>query len=706
MAIARRRTSPDSGRALLEKSPGAHPPFPVVTGGPAALLAVAVGVAVFVMGAAALHLRPEGSSVAAWWPATAVAVGALALVHRQSGPLVLVAVGLGTLAAHLTADRPWQALVGFVVADMMTPWLLLRLMTRRGDHPQLLSVEELGRFVRATFVATGAAGLVAGLGVQLASGQDLLITWGAFAGSHATAVLLLVPCALVLPAATARPRPAELAAQLVALAAALFMVFTPERLLPLGLLPLPVLLWAAVRFPARWVAAELVLAGVVSTTLTTAGRGPYAAVVDAGLPSEMIGVLLQAALLVYVLGTLPLTLLVHQQRSALSHAEDSNKLLQSVLTGATATAIIGFARDGTITFFNAGAENMLGYRAGELVGRSTPERLHTGEEVEARAAELGVPPGMQVFTAVVDGGAPSERRDWTLVRRDGTHLTVALRVTRRVSTGGEHLGYLGVGEDVTERRRTEVTLRDALDREREALERLEQLDKAKTTFVSTVSHELRTPMTSVLGYTDMVLDEAAGPINPEQRVMLEAAQRNGRRLLLLIEDLLTVSLIEDGSFALEAEPVDLRETAKGALEAIGPLLVDRRLALETDLGERELLVVGDGAHLERVAINLVANAVKFTPDGGAIGVRVGSRGDGAFLEVSDTGIGIPEDEQPLLFERFFRSTNAQELEVPGTGLGLSIVKTIVASHGGNIRVQSLPGRGTTFSVELPLQTAG
>ena len=251
-------------------------------------------------------------------------------------------------------------------------------------------------------------------------------------------------------------------------------------------------------------------------------------------------------------------------------------------------------------------------------------------------------------------------------------------------------------------RRTEAALRDALEREREAVERLKQLDRAKTTFVSTVSHELRTPMTSVLGYTDMLLGEAAGPVTSEQRLMLEAARRNDRRLLRLIEDLLTVSLIENGTFTIDSEPVDLRTAAQGALEAVRPLLADRDLELRVDLGPRELEVLGDPDHLERVALNLLANAVKFTPDGGSIEVRLREREGNAVLEVSDTGIGIPADEQPQLFERFYRTTTAQELEVPGTGLGLSIVRTIVLSHGGHVGVRSSPGGGTTFRVDLPL----
>ncbi len=697
---------PSGGRQPLLATPDPAPPEHTRQwGGPTAVVvAVATGLAVFALGSAAVYLRPEGSALAAWWPAAGVAVGAIAIVTPPYRWLVTLCVGVGAFAANLPADRPSVTLVGFGVANAMVPLTWVTLMSRGdGRRPQLKSVEDFGRFLLATLGSTVAAGLVAGIGVAAGTGSDLLTTWGSFAAAQSASILILVPFVLPLPRAIRTPGPTELTVQVAALVLSILVMSWPDRILPLAVLPLPFLVWAAVRLPARWVSAELLVGGALTCVLTTMGEGPYAHVVEGGYAPELIGLLLQMGLLVYALVSLPLTLVVHRQAAALATARDSSELAQSILDGARGTAIIGCRGDGTIVFFNSGAEHMLGYRAQEVVGRWTPEQFLEPGEIQARAEEMGVPPGMRVLTALVDAGAPSERRDWIMVRRDGTPLTVAMRVTARVSESGEPLGYLGVGEDVTERRRGEAALRIALDRERQALERMEQLDRAKTTFVSTVSHELRTPMTSVLGYTDMVLSESAGPVTKDQRGMLEAARRNGRRLLRLIEDLLTVSLIEDGSFTIDMEPVDLRSAARGAVEAIRPLLADRDLDLSLDLCDRELPVAGDPDHLERVAINLLANAVKFTPDGGRVHLSLRASGEDAVLEVSDTGIGIPAEEQPQLFQRFFRTATAQELEVPGTGLGLSIVKTIISSHGGDISVQSEPGVGTTFRVALPLR---
>jgi PAS domain S-box-containing protein len=706
LTIPQQRESSEPRGPLLvtddEEQPTTH--ALVTSARDAVLLTAATALAVYLLGSLAIDLRPEGSTVAAWWPASGVAVAAVAICDRRWRPLVLAGVGTGALAASISAERSWLLVVGFTAADVLTAFLWTLIMTRGHDEsPRLHTAEDFGRFVVATLGATGAAGLVAGISTQLAGVEGLLTTWAAFVATQSASVLILVPFALRLPAPVRRPHPLEVGIQATALVGSILLVFGPDQLLPLGVLPLPFLVWGAVRLPVRWVAVELLVAGILLSILTTAGEGPFAAITDEGFDPELTGVLLQVTLLAYVVVTLPLALLVHRQASALTTARNSYQLVQSVLTGATGTAIMGCGRSGTISFFNVGAEQMLGWPAEDVVGTFSLDRFHAPEEIESRAEELGVPPGLEVLTASVARGAPSERRDWTLVRRNGTRLTVSLRVTARMSEDGELLGYLAVGEDVTDRHRTETALRDALDREREALDRLGQLDKAKTNFVSTVSHELRTPMTSILGYTDMVLSETAGPVTAEQRGMLETARRNGRRLLRLIEDLLTVSLIEDGRFTIDVEPVDLRAAAQGAVEAVKPLLVDRHLDLQVYLGSRQLTVVGDLDHLERVAINLLANAVKFTPDGGRVVVRVGACDKEAILEVSDTGIGIPEDEQSQLFERFFRSTNAQELEVPGTGLGLAIVQTIVSSHRGEITVRSRPREGTTFRVAIPLR---
>jgi signal transduction histidine kinase len=224
----------------------------------------------------------------------------------------------------------------------------------------------------------------------------------------------------------------------------------------------------------------------------------------------------------------------------------------------------------------------------------------------------------------------------------------------------------------------------------------------KDEFVATVSHELRTPLTSIIGYLELVLAGEAGELTPEQRRFLDVVDRNASRLLGLVGDLLFVAQVEAGQLALERRPVDLSELAADAVAAVRPLAEEKGLELRTEIEPVER-VWGDAKRLAQVLDNLLGNAIKFTPGGGRVCVRVCARDGRAVVEMEDTGIGIPEDERDRLFERFFRASSAYEQAIPGSGLGLSVARMIVEGHGGRIEVVSVEGEGSTFRVELPIR---
>jgi signal transduction histidine kinase len=234
-------------------------------------------------------------------------------------------------------------------------------------------------------------------------------------------------------------------------------------------------------------------------------------------------------------------------------------------------------------------------------------------------------------------------------------------------------------------------------------ERLVELDQLKDEFVSSVSHELRTPLTAVTGYVELLLEDET---RPEARRYLEIVQRNAHRLLELVEDLLFAARLHVGGLVeLDRTPVDFRLLAEQAVEAAVPEADSAGVALRLRAGGEVPPVDGDAERLARLLANLVSNAIKFTPAGGRVEVSVESQDGHAVLEVSDTGIGIPEDERDRLFERFFRSQAALDRKVPGTGLGLYICKAIVDAHEGRIAVRTAVGEGTVVVVELPAAAA-
>jgi signal transduction histidine kinase len=259
---------------------------------------------------------------------------------------------------------------------------------------------------------------------------------------------------------------------------------------------------------------------------------------------------------------------------------------------------------------------------------------------------------------------------------------------------------LGMHELVRHVREAAVTMGVALEREREASERLRQLDQTKNDFVATVSHDLRTPLTSIVGNTEMLLDGSAGDLTARQRRLVGAIERNANRLDVLIGDLLLLSRIESGTLRMNARPVAITDIIDGTLEALAANITSD-IQLDVHRPDERVLVDSDPAQLERVTTNLLSNALKFTPPGGRVTVTVTADAGQVQVSVSDTGIGIPAEELGQVFDRFFRSSRSQRQARPGTGLGLTIAKSIVESHHGTIRADLNPHCGTIFTITLP-----
>lgn len=238
--------------------------------------------------------------------------------------------------------------------------------------------------------------------------------------------------------------------------------------------------------------------------------------------------------------------------------------------------------------------------------------------------------------------------------------------------------------------------------QQELVVQLKEVDRAKGEMLATVNHEIRTPLTSVRGYLELVIQGEGGLIPAQASEMLKIADHNAERLAVLVDDMLTMSRLDAGSAKPDRQPVDLRRLLYRVTASLQPFATSRHVSLDIDEAHDDVTVLGDEAQLERAFTNLTQNALKFTPAGGSVGIEMELENASVVVRVIDTGMGIPENDLPFLFGRFYRASNAQKGAVPGTGLGLSIVHSLIRANRGDVSIASTVDVGTTVRVALPV----
>jgi PAS domain S-box-containing protein len=420
-------------------------------------------------------------------------------------------------------------------------------------------------------------------------------------------------------------------------------------------------------------------------------------------------------LIVLFAGTV-IALLLFSMMRALGLTRDDALALASSMTGALRQsehrfsnlvnsavefAIVATDTKGTIEIFSAGAERMLGFESGDMVGHASPLDFHESEGVAMRAAELseelGRPvDGFEVFIVHAREGRP-ETREWTYVRRDGSTLPVQLTVAAIAGDDGLVVGYVGIARDITEQKKAESDLRWAMMQANAG-------SRAKSDFVANMSHELRTPLNAVLGMTQLL---ARSPLNEEQRRDIEAIRGAGVSLLAILNDVLDFSKIEAGKLELEPAPFRLEDLAAQLATMMSMNARERALAMTVSLDPQlPPVLVGDALRLQQVLVNLAGNAIKFTA-AGRVDVRLLAGPAGAtactlIVEVEDTGIGMNAAQLDKLFSPFTQADSSTTRRFGGTGLGLTITRRLVELMGGIVLADSTEGRGSKFTVTLQL----
>jgi PAS domain S-box-containing protein len=435
----------------------------------------------------------------------------------------------------------------------------------------------------------------------------------------------------------------------------------------------------AARLASPLISERIMRIGEEPWTLRVAPTLDFVAAQKSSLPS----LVLAAGLLVAALAALSVRFMLISRLKSL-HLSKSLALNAGIISS-SAHLVIAIDSEYRIMIFNRAAEQALGYPAADVIGHRAIPIFLDPVELEARARslseELGedIPVGPQIFTRIPlrDG---YERRQWDFIRKNGTRFPVNVIITPLRDQDGAVGGFLGVIEDIT---------------------LAQEMERMKSEFTAVVSHELRTPLTSIRGSLGLILGVMSTSLPAKVRELLEIAQTNCERLVLLVNDILDIEKFSAGQMRFDVRDVSLAHVVLQAVEANEGYA--RRLNARIDLSAvpSEWRVTVDPERFIQVMSNLLSNAAKYSPPGGTVRVWAERRGDAWRVNVRDDGPGIPEEFQSRIFEKFSQADSSATREKGGTGLGLHIARRFTEHMHGRIGFETAAGAGSTFWVELP-----
>ncbi|MDA1279561.1 MAG: ATP-binding protein [Chloroflexi bacterium] len=393
------------------------------------------------------------------------------------------------------------------------------------------------------------------------------------------------------------------------------------------------------------------------------------------LESELWMIILAAGLIITGLATVSMYSLIAGRESVQSDLRLMTSRMNTLLDSALESILL-VGSDDRIVWANQSYANVFGFgNPGSLVG-SDWESVRVGTGVKfgnrrrylSRLSEINHNRELAVSSEDVHITSP-ERRILSMTSAPATNASA------------EYLGRLWVFRDVTQER---------------------TVDRSKSEFVSMVSHELRTPLTSLTGFIELILDGAGGEVSPEVDRLLNKAHINGERLSRLVTDLLDISRLEAGHMALELGEVSLQALLTELHDSMTPQFEDKQLTVHLKFPSKLRAAWADRERCAQIFSNLLTNALRYTPKGGTVQIRGKLVGDTVEIRIEDTGVGIAPENQARIFDKFVRLSDDGRRPPGSTGLGLAITKTLVELHGGSIRLESEYGKGSSFTVSLPV----
>ncbi|MFA5339303.1 MAG: PAS domain-containing sensor histidine kinase [Candidatus Omnitrophota bacterium] len=345
---------------------------------------------------------------------------------------------------------------------------------------------------------------------------------------------------------------------------------------------------------------------------------------------------------------------------------------------------------GDVTYFNRFAQNFFGYRQEEILGKNVVGTIvapadSSGRDLKAMIDDMALHPSSYVS---------NENEN---VMRNGTRVWIAWTNKSILDEDGRVREILCIGNDITR-------LKEAEEEIVKAKEAAESANKAKSSFLANMSHELRTPLNAIIGFSELMKDESFGPLTDKQKEYLDYIWESGKHLLSLINDILDLSKVEAGKMELEPGEFDLKELLKKSFVFISEKAAKHGITLSADVGEGVGVIKADERKVKQVIFNLLSNAMKFTPDGGKIGIDAKKTDKKEILVcVWDTGIGIEAKDNHKIFSEFEQVDSEYSRKYAGTGLGMPLSKKFVELHGGKMWFESEgKGKGTRFYFTLPL----